>query len=249
MAHSAEFTAAGFDLGHDVAVRVWTPDSLGPDDAAPPLLAHDGPEYDDRSKLTTHINSLIQSSSVVSHRVALVDRAPGAMRSDWYGASPAYHNTLAHSVIPTIRKEVNVAGPIVGIGASLGAISLLGCEFEHPGTFGGLRLQSASFHHTDYYEPWVQAEIRTQYEHFERVAALVVRIRSTQKAENPIPIGITWRDGPERRGNIVMANILSDQGHLMRGGLVPGGHDFESWGNTFEPALAFALNRTWGYPQ
>lgn len=242
MANQPDFYAPSLGLQHDVPVRLWPHDV--PDDRPLPLLVvNDGPEYDDLAHLTEHMGELMASGRVVPHRVALLEPVWG-FRNDWYGASPAYHDTLAKSIIPEIRNRVAVVGPIAGMGASLGAISLLGTEYTYPGTFGALRLQSTAFHHP---HPDFDGGENDIYGEYGRVAGLVEKIASTPLATNMLQIGITWCDRIEYRGNTIMSNVLSRQEHVLEGGLVPGGHNYASWEQTYEPVLANVLERTWGH--
>lgn len=237
-----ELYAPGLGLGQDVRVLLW-PNDVPEDRPLPLLVVNDGPEYDRDAHLTQHMDELMAAGRVVPHRVALIEPTWG-YRNDWYGASPAYHDTLAHSVIPEIRKRVAVESPIVGLGASLGAISLLGTEYTYPGTFGGLRLQSTAFHHP---HPDFDGGENNIYAEYGRVAELVEKIAGTQLAAHVLQIGITWCSRIEHRGNEIMSQVLSEQEHVMSGGLVAGGHDYYSWENTLEPELANVLERTWGY--
>jgi len=242
VAYSDKFDAPRIDLASDVPVRIWNPNVL--DDLPLPLLVvHDGTEYDERSWLICQLNDLISSGTVTPHRVALVDPVWG-LRNNWYGASPAYQDTLANSVIPEVRKRVAVVGSIIGGGASLGAISMFGCENAFPGTFGGIFGQSTSFHHHDYGTD----NLRSEYDEYDRVTALVEHIRSTAPVRK-LNIGLTWTDGPGLHGNEAMGNILSDQGHIMSGGKVSGGHDYFSWGNAIVPHLGNLLSRAWSDSQ
>lgn len=239
MAERIEFDAPQRGLQRGIHVRIW-PDDVPADQPRPLLIAHDGSDYDGRGRLTERAGGLMAAGKVRPFRVALVDPA-WDLRNNWYSCSPAYADALKYSVIPEITDRVNIEGPVAAIGASLGAISLLHIEFDYPGTFGALILQSTSFHHGRF----ISRE-DVDYVERDRVEAFVEKLGSTPLAAEIMQIGITWNEGPGVPGNKVMSNILSTQGHILEGGLVAGGHDYESWGNATNPILGNVLERTWG---
>lgn len=238
MAERIEFDAPRRGLQRDVHVRLW-PDDIPADQPRPLLIAHDGTDYDKIAGLTERAGGLMASGRVRPFRVALVD-PEFDLRTNWYSCSPEYADAFKHSVIPEISQRVHVEGRIAAMGASLGAISLLHIEYDNPGTFGALMLQSTSFHH----ERFISRE-EVNYGERDRVEAFVEKLGSTPFAAELMQIGITWNEGPGVPGNNVMSNILSIQGHTLEGGLVAGGHDYPSWGNALDPYLGNVLARTW----
>lgn len=239
MAKRIEFGAPRRGLQRDVHVRLW-PDDVPADQPRPLLITHDGADYDALARLTKRAGGLMGSGKVRPFRVALVDPA-WELRNNWYSCSAAYADALTQSVIPEIKDRIHVEGRIAAIGASLGAISLLHAEYTYPGTFGAMMLQSTSFHH----ERFISRQ-EVDYVERGRVEEFVEKLGSTPFAAETMQIGITWNEGPGVPGNKVMSNILSTQGHAMEGGLVAGGHDYESWGNALDPVLGNVLERTWG---
>src|SRR2546430_1986027 len=102
------------------------------------LVAHDGPEYD-RLAALAHYSA---AADVPPHHLVLLD--PGE-RNEWYSANPGYARALVTEVLPRVYTALGTAGPVVGMGASLGALAMLHAQRRHPDAFAGLYLQSGSF--------------------------------------------------------------------------------------------------------
>lgn len=236
------FVVSGEGLQRDIPVQLWSPERVSAEKPLPLLIANDGPEYDSRSHLTGYLDELMQARVVPLHRIALVEPVLGA-RNNWYAASREYNRALAQSVLTSVYERVSCSGPTIGVGASLGAISMLGCEYQHPGTFGGLFLQSGSFHHPrfDGGTGW--------YPEYNRVAELVHEMSEVLVAKHALQVAMTCgRYEHNLRGNEAMAAVFVAQGHVVSYSAVEGGHDFESWGQAFTPHLRDLLNRCWVSP-
>jgi pimeloyl-ACP methyl ester carboxylesterase len=169
------------------------------------LLAHDGPEFERVAGL----------SRLFPHdHVALL--SPGS-RSEWYSANPAYAAALVHDVLPTLPP-----GPVVGLGASLGALALLHAETRYPGSFAGLFLQSGSF---------FTAELDPQeagFPWFRRILAFVGRA-------HPVGARVVLTCGRDEE------NLLNNREMAGRLGVplleVPGGHSMLTWRDALDPHL------------
>ena len=125
-------------------IQLCSPAGVSPGHPLPLLVAHDGGELEALAQLTHYAAATVAAGAVPAYRIALLSPLD---RDNWYSGSEAYGRTLAGSVLPLLRHEVAVAGPVVGYGASLGALSMLATQLRHPGTFGGLMLASGSFFH------------------------------------------------------------------------------------------------------
>src|SRR3989440_8927751 len=112
-----------------ITARIWSPEA--PTDHV--LLAHDGPEYDRLSSLGHYSAALVGAGAVPPHHLVLL--APGD-RDEWYSANPAYSWALVADVLPPLYAVLDVsgpvAGPIVGMGASLGALAMLHAQRRYP---------------------------------------------------------------------------------------------------------------------
>jgi enterochelin esterase family protein len=225
-------------LRAEVEVRLWAPADAGPDTPLPLLVAHDGPEYDALSGLTTYAAALTAAGRLPRHRVALL--APGE-RDEWYSASVSYAKALALAVLPAIRREVAVAGPVVAMGASLGALAALHAQRRHPGLFGGLFLQSGSFF-SRRLDPQERA-----FPRYARITRFVADTRRGTLAAEPVPATLTCGALEENLGNNRdMAQLL--HGQRYRAGLVelPDVHNYVAWRDAFDPHLTGLLAEVWG---
>ncbi|MEU7866826.1 alpha/beta hydrolase-fold protein [Dactylosporangium sp. NPDC049140] len=169
------------------------------------LLAHDGPEYERVAGL---------SGRFPHEHVALL--SPGS-RNEWYSANPAYATALTRNVLPKLPP-----GPVVGLGASLGALALLHAETRHPGSFAGLFLQSGSF---------FTAELDPQeagFPWYRRILAFVQRAR-------PVRSRVVLTCGKDEE------NLLNNRAMAARLGVplleVPGGHSMTTWRDALDPHL------------
>ncbi len=106
------------------------------------LLAHDGPELDRYADLTHFVGVMIGQRRLPPMRVVLLAPGPRNLR---YAANSRYAGALAEHVLPRILEARPTNRPPVLMGPSLGALAALHVEWTHPGTFGGLFLQSGSF--------------------------------------------------------------------------------------------------------
>lgn len=224
-------------LGTEVRVSVWSPADAGPGEPLPLLVAHDGPEYDRLAALTQFAAAGIGSGALPRHRVALL--APGE-RNEWYSASARYAGALVRDVLPAIRSAVGVDGPVVGMGASLGALALLHGQRRHPGTFGALFLQSGSF-----FTP----QFDSQESGFPRYQRIVRFVRATLREgvqADPVPVTLTCGSAEENAdNNRLMARTLANQGYPAALHEVPDLHNYTAWRDAFEPHLTSLLARTW----
>jgi enterochelin esterase-like enzyme len=224
-------------LRAEVEVRLWAPADAGPTERLPLLVAHDGREYDQLSGLTTYAAAMIAARRLPRHRVALL--GPGD-RDEWYSASVSYAKALALAVLPTIRRRFAVAGPVVGMGASLGGLAALHAQRRHPGLFGGLFLQSGSFFNRRL-DPQERA-----FGRYARITRFVGETRRGTLAAEPVPATLTCGELEENlANNRAMAEVLHAQGYRV--GLVelPDVHNYVAWRDAFDPHLTGLLAEVW----
>jgi enterochelin esterase family protein len=214
-----------------VHASLWSPADARPRERLPLLVAHDGPEYDALARLTHYCGAQIAAGTLPRHRVALLH--PGE-RDEWYSASAAYARALCTRVLPALRTAVAVDGPIVGMGASLGGLAMLHAERRHPGTFGALFLQSASF-----FMPRFDAhEAR-----FERYGRIVRFVRAALRA-GPVDGSVVMTCGRAEENvhnNRLMARALGAE--LAE---VDDLHNYTAWRDALDPHLTSLLRRCWG---
>ena len=225
-------------LRAEVAVRVWAPADADPAEELPLLVAHDGPEYDVLAGLTTYASAMIAAGRLPRHRVALL--GPGD-RDEWYSANVSYAKALALAVLPAIRRQFVVAGPVVGMGASLGALAALHAQRRHAGLFGGLFLQSGSF-----FTRTLDPQERT-FGRYARITRFVGDTRRGTLAAEPVPAMLTCGAIEENlANNATMAEVLRGQGYRARLAELPDAHNYIAWRDAFDPHLTGLLAEVWG---
>jgi enterochelin esterase-like enzyme len=232
---SRDFAVRGRGLGAHVHGRIWTPE--GGDGPLPLLVAHDGPEYDKLAFLTRYAGAMIAAEALPPFHVAML--APGP-RDEWYSASALYSRALYVDVVPALREAVAVGGPVVGMGASLGALAMLVAQRRAPGRFGALFLQSGSF-----FMPRFDAH-ESGFSRYARIVRVVRRILRSQEHPAPVPVQLTCGIAEENvLNNRVMARALAEQGYDARLDEVPDMHNYTGWRDAFDPHLTRLLARMW----
>lgn len=235
---STELTVPSRYLHAEVPVRLWAPAGASPGEPLPLLVAHDGPEYDALSGLTAYAAAMVAAGRLPRHRVALL--GPGE-RDEWYSASVSYAKALALAVLPAVRREVEVAGPVVAMGASLGGLAALHAQRRHPGLFGGLFLQSGSFF-SRRLDPQERGFAR-----YGRITRFVAETRRRTLVAEPVPVTLTCGTLEENlANNRAMAEVLAAQRYPAELVELPDVHNYVAWRDAFDPHLTGLLARVWG---
>ena len=219
-------------LAQPVPVRLWSPPGLAADSAAPLMLAHDGSDMADRGSLLSWATAMSRDLPI---RVGLLD-PPNGLRDQWYAADPDYADHVADVVIPALTKQV-LTGPVVGLGASLGALSMLTIQRRHPGSITALALQSGSF-----FTRALDGQ-ESHFAQFEKICTAVEGVEagpepSSAGTPRPVPVLITCGSIEENLGNNrAMATALRRQGHPVTLRVVPDAHTMIGWRDAWFPAL------------
>jgi enterochelin esterase family protein len=228
-----ELAVAAPSLGRDVDLQIWSP--ARPTDRV--LVAHDGPEFDRLGALGQFCAAAIAAGRLPPHHLVLVQPAIG-FRDEWYAANPAYAEALVGSVLPKVAKELDTGRPVVGLGASLGAVAMLHAQRHDPSVFAGLFLQSGSF-----FLPRTDPQERrfAQYQQIIRFVGTVLRMPGV-----PVATGMTCGLVEENlHNNRRMAEALRAQGYVASLAEVPDGHNFTAWRDSFDPHLIDLLTFVW----
>jgi enterochelin esterase family protein len=214
--------------------RLWSPPDTDPREPLPLLVAHDGSEYEQLSQLTRLIGHAIATRRLPPCRVALLD--PPGDRDEDYSASVRYARALTAGL-----PQLAPATAHAGIGASLGALSLLHARWLHPGAFGALLLQSGSF----FRQRWDRQE--SGFPRFRRISRFVGTVLHAGPAATPIPITLTC-GAPEENltNNRAVANALRRQGHATALHVNRDAHNYIAWRDALDPHLVDLLARRWG---
>jgi enterochelin esterase-like enzyme len=219
-------------LGATVRGLLWTPAGVEAD-GLPLVVAHDGPEYAEHSALLGYLAWAVETGEAPPLRAALL--AP-VKRNDHYAASPRYAAALAEELVPALEPP----GPVVGVGASLGALALLHAHRGNPDAFVGLFLQSGSFFQpaTD---PWEE-----DFPRFGPITRFVGRVLNGREPGTPIPVTITCGSAEENlANNRTLRNALARQAYDVELALVRDGHTWIGWRDALHPHLGRLLSRAW----
>lgn len=130
------------------------------------------------------------------------------------------------------RTAASLDGPLVGVGASLGALALLHLHWTRPGPLAGLLLQSGSFFHVDH-ERWERG-----FRHFARVHRFVDRVLAGRRPPPRVPVTLTCGLAEQNlENNRALAEALAAHGWDVRLVEHPGGHDWDAWRNALREEL------------
>jgi enterochelin esterase-like enzyme len=219
-------------LRGELVARVWSPAT--PTDRI--LVAHDGPDYHRYGELGRYTTTMIGAGRLPPYHLVLL---PPGERYEWYSASPAYARALALEALPRLAAELGTERPVVGIGASLGALAMLHAQRRHPAGFGGLFLQSGSF---------FQPRFDRQESGFRRYLRIVRFTGQVLRREDgpTVPAVITCGTVEENlNNNRDMALTLGRQGYPVEFAEVPDAHNWVGWRDALDPHLTSLLQRVW----
>jgi enterochelin esterase family protein len=225
-----------------IDVQIWAPDGISPPFELPLLLSHDGPEFAQYASLTHYAGALISEGSLPPFRLALIRPTS---RNLWYAANPEYAVSLTQHVVPAVQAQYKSRRPVM-MGASLGALAALHAEWNHPGTFDGLFLQSGSF-----FTPETDPQ-ESKFEFYAEVTAFVEQVLTATTAPRRSDAGtpmVAMTAGATEENvhnNRVMAARLTELGLEVTLDETPDMHNFTAWRDVLHPDLTDLLQQTWG---
>lgn len=221
---------------------LWTSPGAAPTDVLPLLVVHDGPEYDHLSALTRFLDHCAANNRLPPMRAALI--APPGDRNETYSASAAYARGLAHELLPKITAVAPTGHGRrmrVGMGASLGGLSMLHVHRFYPATFGGLFLQSGSFFRQRFDKQ------ESGFPRFRRIARFVGQVLRAGEWPHPIPVTMTCGTVEENlANNRATRDALVRQGYDVSFVTNRDAHNYTAWRDTFDPHLVDLLAKAWG---
>jgi enterochelin esterase family protein len=228
-----DFTVVAPELGARIGVHIWSPTTA----TDRVMIAHDGPEFDRFASLTQYCAAMVRAGVVAPFHLVLL--SPGD-RNEWYSANPRYAKALVTNVLPRVRAELGTDAPVIGMGASLGALAMLHAQRRHPKFFAGLFLQSGSFFRPNY------DGHESRFARYLRLVRFVGRVVRASEGV-AVPVAITCGRAEENRhNNREMAHALRAQGYPVTLAEVPDAHNFTAWRDALDPHLTDLLRRVWG---
>jgi enterochelin esterase-like enzyme len=226
-----ELTLGSRVLRTSIDALLWSAVDTDPAEPLPLLLVHDGPEMARFSELLRLLDHLVAFGEVPPLRAALLP--PPLDRNETYSASARYAQALVRELVPALCDAAPFARPPVGLGASMGALSLLHAHWTHPELFGGLFLQSGSF-----FRRSLDAH-ETSFGRFARVARFVSTVVGGRSGMPPVPVTFTCGTAEENHGNNrLIAAALQRQGWDARVVEHRDAHNWISWRDVLHPHLA-----------
>ena len=224
----------------DVQGELRSPAGADAGEPLPLLVVHDGPEYARLARLLDHLAWLAARDPALRCRALLLQ--PGD-RNPEYAANPRYAQALVEVALPRARELAVTVGRPVGLGASLGALSLLHAAVTWPGTFGGLFLQSGSF-----FVPRYDAHERG-FAFYDRVVDFVAGVDVYPGRLAGLEVAMTSGTGEENLdNNRALAERL--RSHDVPTVLTEGrdDHSYTAWRDLLDPTLRELLARVWRFP-
>ena len=219
-------TLAQGQLEAPVPAQLWSPDGLDVHEPAPLLVAHDGSSLAEAGLLIWASRQVVDTGPL---RVALLDPAYGC-RDSWYAAGPAYLDHVARVVLPALRARVAVT-TVIGLGASLGGLAMLGLQRWHQSSVDALMLQSGTFLTPDL-DPQ-----ESGYPYFDRVCRAVTDLATAWPAR-VVPTAMTCGAIEENLANNErMASALTRLGYPVDFTVVPDAHTTIGWRDAWSPGL------------
>jgi enterochelin esterase-like enzyme len=201
------------------------------------LVVHDGPEYDRLAALGTFAAAVVKDGRVPPFHLALA--APGP-RNERYSANPAYATALATAVLPALHEKLGTAGPVVLMGASLGALAALHVQRRYPAAVGALFLQSGSFFVPQY------DECEKDFRYYARIIRYVGAVLRGQGSGRTVPVTLTCGAAEENaHNNRLVAATLRRQGYPAELHEVPDAHNYVAWRDALDPYLVDLLAKVW----
>ena len=214
-------------LHSEITATLWSPAGAG--DRV--LVAHDGPDYHRFGELGRFLAASTAAGRIRPCHLVLL---PAPDRLEWYSASPAYARSLALEILPRVAD-----GPVVGVGASLGALAMLQAQRRHPARFAGLFLQSGS-----YFQRRFDAQ-ESGFARWLRIVRFVGRVRRAPGGP-AVPAAMTCGTVEENlANNRDMADILRAQGYPLTFAENRDAHTWTGWRDALDPHLTSLLQRVW----
>jgi enterochelin esterase family protein len=216
-------------LHGEMVARIWSPDTT----TDRVLVAHDGPDYHRYGELGRYTAAMIGAGRVPPYHLVLL---PPGERFEWYSASPAYARALTRDVLPKLAAELGTDRPVVGAGASLGALAVLHAQRRHPQRFAGLFLQSGSF-----FQPRYDRQ-ESGFRRYLRIVRFTGRVVRAPAFASPVPAVITCGAVEENlANNREMAAALARQDYPVSFTEVPDAHNWTGWRDALDPHLTTLL--------
>lgn len=236
--HTETFGWQDPDSGVVVKGGLWAPDDSTDAEELPLLIANDGREFAQFGDITGFLGFMGEQNPRLRCRALLLDPVD---RDRVYSASPAYGRALMDKVVPEVEKVFATRGRPIGVGASLGAVSILQAALSHPGQFGGVLLQSGSFF-MDRFDAH-----ESGFKFYQRLIRFTASLPDQISSFANTQVVMTCGTGEENMdNNAYLAQQLRGKGLALDFIEHRDSHNYISWRDIWDPALADLMRRVWG---
>ena len=219
---------------------LWSPPETDAEERLPLLVVNDGPEFATYSSLIHLFEGAIAAGRLPRFRAALLKPVD---RDEIYSASAAYARSFLSEMMPALLEAAPTPpgrDARIGMGASLGALSMLYTHRRSPATFGALYLQSGSYFRARFDKQ------ESGFPRFRRISRFVGEVLSTEEWSFPIPVMMTCGGIEENlTNNRAVRRALERQGYDVKLVENRDGHNWTGWRDTFDPHLVDLLGRMW----
>lgn len=215
-------------------VTVYLPARFRPTRRYPLLVMHDGGDYLQYAGMQTVLDNLVHRLEVAPPVVAFTH--PGE-RLQEYGDDPRHAEWIVRHLVPRLERQLPLVGTPAGrclAGASFGGLAALSTAWRHPDVFGGLLLQSGSFHFTD-----IGANQRG--ERYERAVRFMNRFRDAPGRPAQRVYVSCGRYESLIYENRSLVPVLQQTGMQVRYEESRDGHNWENWRDRMRSALSWLL--------
>lgn len=215
-------------LGGERKITIYEPAGFKPEDESPLLVVHDGGDYLTYGSMALVLDNLIAWGRIPPLLVAFSWPVERLLE---YAAYPPHADFVVNEALPAIGDRYRLGSLRVLMGASLGAVAALHTAWRHPGTFGGLLLQSGTFAQAP---GWGAAQGVLG-----PIAGLLHRLEPSA-----LPHRIFLSCGTYERmigENRFMAERLRRTGLSVRYSESRDGHTWEAWRDRLEEGLSWVM--------
>lgn len=208
-------------------VLVYTPAGCG-GRALPAVVFQDGKAYQGWGRVPQVLDLLIGLGEALPAHLVFV---PPVERTPEYFFNPTYRRFLLEEALPAVAGRVDIAGPLVAWGASLGGLLSAQLAWDAPGSFRAVVAQSGAFLFSPDMTPGDPFHGR------EAFLDLVVQQPQPGIAWHLECGTLEWLLPSNRR----LAAALRAGGHAVTLVERPAGHNWVNWRNGIAAGLRFAL--------
>lgn len=215
-------------LGGDRKIAMYQPHGFDRTKTYPLMFVHDGGDYLTYGSMALVLDNLIHWGILPPIMVAF--SWPGDRLRE-YSANDGHADFVVEEAMARIESDYPISSVRMVMGASLGAVAALHVAWKHPGTFGGLLLQSGTFAQTP---GWGSAQAL--------LAPIADLLHKLEPSRLPRKVYLSCGTYERMIGeNRYMAHRLQRAGLEVKYAEIRDGHTWEAWRDRLSEGLAWLL--------